>query len=78
MIDRQSPIPPATAKVILLQLVNAVNYMHTAGVIHKNICLSNVLLSSSDGDLTGGDLANVIVKLTGFHIRFVISVRDYC
>lgn len=51
----RSPIPPATVKSIMFQLLNGCHYLHTNWVLHRDLKPANIMVSSS-GAVKIGDL----------------------
>lgn len=49
------PIPPATVKSIMFQLLNGCHYLHTNWVLHRDLKPANIMVSSS-GEVKIGDL----------------------
>ncbi|TQV95409.1 meiotic mRNA stability protein kinase UME5 [Cordyceps javanica] len=49
------PIPPATVKSIMFQLLNGCHYLHTNWVLHRDLKPANIMVSSS-GAVKIGDL----------------------
>lgn len=49
------PIPPATVKSIMFQLLNGCQYLHTNWVLHRDLKPANIMVTSS-GELKIGDL----------------------
>ncbi|OAA56762.1 Serine/threonine-protein kinase domain protein [Cordyceps fumosorosea ARSEF 2679] len=49
------PIPPATVKSIMFQLLNGCHYLHTNWVMHRDLKPANIMVSSS-GAVKIGDL----------------------
>lgn len=43
------PIPPATVKSIMFQLLNGCHYLHTNWVLHRDLKPANIMVSSSGG-----------------------------
>ncbi|OAA34599.1 Serine/threonine-protein kinase SSN3 [Metarhizium rileyi] len=49
------PIPPATIKSIMFQLLNGCQYLHTNWVLHRDLKPANIMVTSS-GEVKIGDL----------------------
>lgn len=49
------PIPPATVKSIMFQLLNGCQYLHTNWVLHRDLKPANIMVTSS-GEVRIGDL----------------------
>jgi cyclin-dependent kinase 8/11 len=49
------PIPPATVKSIMFQLLNGCQYLHTNWVLHRDLKPANIMVTSS-GEVKIGDL----------------------
>lgn len=49
------PIPPATVKSIMFQLLNGCHYLHTNWVLHRDLKPANIMVTSS-GEVKIGDL----------------------
>jgi serine/threonine protein kinase len=47
------------ARKIIIQLIKAVNFCHDKGIVHRDLKLENILLSSEDPELA-------VVKLSDF------------
>jgi calcium-dependent protein kinase len=47
--------------LIIYQIMNAINYLHINKIIHRNLSLENILVSSTDDDI-------YYVKLSGFKV----------
>lgn len=56
-IQQRGRIPEATARRFMRQLINAVNYMHRMGVVHRDLKLENILVDDYD---------NLIISDFGF------------
>jgi serine/threonine protein kinase len=59
------PLPLLLAVDIMLQLAEAMNYLHKSGVMHRDLCAKNVLINVVEGKETG-IFPSVQVKLTDF------------
>ena len=53
-IDRDGPLPPATASAVAVQIADALGAAHEQGVIHRDVKPQNVLVSAS-GDAKVAD-----------------------
>lgn len=51
----RQPIPPATVKSIMFQLLNGCHYLHTNWVLHRDLKPANIMVTSS-GEVKIGDL----------------------
>ncbi|KAJ6437262.1 meiotic mRNA stability protein kinase UME5 [Purpureocillium lavendulum] len=49
------PIPPATVKSIMFQLLNGCQYLHTSWVLHRDLKPANIMVTSA-GEVKIGDL----------------------
>ncbi|KPM40223.1 Serine/threonine-protein kinase SSN3 [Neonectria ditissima] len=49
------PIPPATVKSIMFQLLNGCQYLHTNWILHRDLKPANIMVTSS-GEVKIGDL----------------------
>ena len=52
--QRGSPLTEPEARKVMLQLVDGLQYLHAHGIIHRDLKLSNLLLTS------GGDLVSLV------------------
>jgi 5'-AMP-activated protein kinase, catalytic alpha subunit len=52
-VNKRAPLSEKDASVLFLQLVNAVEYAHRSGVVHRDIKLDNIFVTSDEQLLLG-------------------------
>lgn len=56
-IQQYGPLPQSCARVLVYQLLQAVAYLHSNGIAHRDIKLSNILISGIDCCDNSGDFS---------------------
>jgi serine/threonine protein kinase len=62
LLSKSGPFPERLCQSISFQLVNGLCYLHSGGIIHRDIKTANILV-----DMDG------LIKITDFGVRFAIS-----
>ena len=66
------------ASALFAQLVAGLLYLHTQGVMHRDLSLSNVLLTSCAALPNGGPRQQFAVKIADFGLAVQLSADDAC
>ena len=65
------PFSEKLVQRFMKQILSGVNYLHSKGIIHRDLKLGNILLCySNDNDLKNKNLFAAIVKITDFNISY--------
>src|SRR5262245_50174222 len=68
-IQQHGPVPPDEARQILAQVASALDYVHRAGIVHRDVKPSNILLTVKDGRL--------VAKLTDLGLSRMAHPDEY-
>ncbi|KAA6363024.1 MAG: hypothetical protein EZS28_041449 [Streblomastix strix] len=60
LVEQRKKLPIPIVRTIMLQILNGIQYIHSKGIIHKDIKPSNILMHSPPG------CGRVILKMTDF------------
>ena len=71
-LQSNGPLREDLAVIVIRQLVNGLDYIHAQGIVHRDLKLSNILLS---GDIAQ-DPHNVVVKVCDFGFAVEINHPD--
>ncbi len=57
LVQACGPIPETRARKIFVQLLGAIKYIHSKGIVHRDIKLENIFLDT-DGNVKIGDFSH--------------------
>ena len=63
-LQREGPLPPATVRRILLDVVDALAHAHEHGIVHRDIKPENILLSGSHAFVTDFGVSKALTATT--------------